>query len=284
MGRTGSAVAVLCLVTLSRVALGQPAPTTAIAEAAAAFSNARFERARTLSREVIASPSANRPELARAHALLVALELMFGQEAEAQASAEAAIALDPTVAPPEGSPEAVAPLFAVMRERRQSRPIRLTVGFARTTGTADTVRAHAALEDAPAALVGSVEVRCRVGGGAETTASSEGVRVDLVVQATGAQEGSRLGCRATARTPGGAPLLETRAEMMLGSDPGDSVSATIGGAPSRPSRGGGISLRTWTWVGLGAVTVVTAVGVILVVAATTSSDDVAIGPPEVQGF
>lgn len=213
-----------------------PVQAQSISDARGLWFDADFEASRDAFTHVLASPSLTTPDALDAHRFLAALLLVLEDEAGARAHAEAALALDADVVPPEGAPSSAAGLFRMARRRLGGREAALTLEASGPARYGANVSVIARLDPAPSALVRSITIRC---GDEEASGAVPSVTLPLEAR-------DDVTCVAHARTEGGAPLLE--AELTLEVTGRPVVVARAEGEPTRDT-----SHRARNWAIAGAV-------------------------------
>ncbi len=134
------------------------------------------------------------------------LFLVLEDEPRAREHAEAAVALDPAVAPPEGAPGAAEALFRSASERLGGGRARLTIEALTPVEAGETARVRAALAPAPSALASTVRLRCD---GVEAQSAPPAVELDVNPRGP-------VRCTAEALSPRGAALLAADRELPTG--------------------------------------------------------------------
>lgn len=210
-----------------------------LAAARALYLAADFRGARAAYEGALESAELDAADAAEAHAALTALLLMLGETEEARLHAEAAAALDPTVAPPEGAPEDAADLLreAGAREGRATLRIRVAPADESVGEVGVTLR----LRPAPRLLAAALRLDC---GEVSRTGPPPEIALEVSVPTSG------LRCEGAALTAAGASLLETTRELVLReparpSESGAPPPEEVGPEERRPWPG-------WLWVGVGA--------------------------------
>jgi hypothetical protein len=191
-------------------ALGGSASASAqsLDEARARWAEADFEGARREFRELLESISLDAPKALEAHRHLAVLYFVLGDEARARDHVEAAIALEPTTVPPEGSPAAAEALFRLARERLGEAGATLTIDSVEPLEAGERGTVRAGLSPAPSALASSVRLRCD---GAEARAAPPTVSLDVRPVGT-------MRCTAEALSPRGAALITVERELLMAAD------------------------------------------------------------------
>ena len=129
--------------------------------ARSAYLNAAFDAAEKGFRRVLKSKRASRAERAEAHRYLSALEFLDGHRAAAYHHVRHAIALEPTIAPPEGAPPAITRYFRKVKASRAPKPpVALT-----TEHNAVAVLVTATVQAAPSRRARWVHIRCKTRAG-----------------------------------------------------------------------------------------------------------------------
>jgi len=194
---------------------------------------ADFEASREAFAQVLGSADASPMEILDAHRYLAALYLLLGDEESARRHADAAIALDSGVDPPDGSPPAVMDLFRMARRRAERREAYVVLSTSMPPALSEPTLVIASLRSSPPGLVGQLRLRC---GERESEGPPPELRLEVVPE-------GRLACSAEATTPAGAVLFGTQEDFQVE----------------------GISRRTFPWiiagVAVGAAVVLTVVAV-----------------------
>lgn len=181
----------------------QPA-SELVEEARRLYLEADFREAADRFTLALERPSLTVEDASEAHRYLTALRLLLGDAGAASEHAEAALALDPTLAPPEGSSPEVVHVLDEARTRLGGRRAELAIERLR-----DGNSLRAELAPAPAALVSRIGLRCARG---DTVAERESSPPRVTVQV--APAAGALSCRAWAATSSGAHLLTLRREIL----------------------------------------------------------------------
>lgn len=183
--------------------------------------------------------------------MLSSLSHMVGQEAEAAAHADAALALEPDARPPDGTAEELVALFDEIRSRRGGEAASLLIEV--HDGVAEGRRTRVALElrAAPEGLVAALSLRCSSGG--EEAGEGEGPPPTLEV--TALPRAAELQCTGRGESSGGAVLLESSVELSERA-PDEPIDEPVLGEGSRPPGSGGPDeggrpVSTWVWVAVG---------------------------------
>ncbi len=254
----------------STTARAQTSASEDVEQGRALYLNADFEGAAAAFGRALASASLTAPLAVEAHRHLAALRLALGDEDDASAHAAAAVALDPSTAPPEGAPPELQALLD--RARGEAAALTVTSDGAVARDSATTVRARVA--PAPDGLFASIRLRCD--GGSAGTVESEDSPPETSVRVEVGSDGERLSCAAAASSPGGADLVSVERVFDLRGE----VTEAAGGEIA--SEGG---LPLWPFVAGGAAAAVVLVVVIVAVAASSSGNDQAhIGTATVEGW
>lgn len=212
-------------------------------------------------------------DAATAHLYLAALALMFDDEARATLHAEAALALDPFLEPPAGSPSRLAELIRDIHDRTNGRSAEIEIRHQGPLEPDSAVEVSARLDPAPSVLAATISLECTTEEG--TTVRERGPPPEIqlsIFDATGA-----LQCVAAALTSAGATLvlasletvLETRTPVSFTQDRPE---------PQRPRS------RRWLWAGVvtGVVAALAIVGIVLGV--TLTDDDVILNETTIEGW
>lgn len=280
--------------------LGAPAPAHAqsVDSARRLYLDARFDQAAEAFEQILARPSLGAAEAAEAHCHLVALHTMMGDPDAAQRHAEAAVALDPAVAVPEGAPRQAEQLLAEARTKLGGRRATLEIEAAKRLQEGAEVEITATLDPAPAVLASQLHLLCISGTSTgEQRSSPPQVRVRVV------PSDEAVYCRASARSAGGAALLSQRRDLPVGAtaddetaretDAGSGGSGDLelvsGAGPgsqgrSRSERSAGSSALPWL-VGAGsAVAVGVAIALGLVLAGRPPPNSATVGEIRIDGW
>lgn len=249
-GLRASLIASLFAVSFALVTPGRARAQSELDQAYAAYLEADFDAARRHLDAGMALARASHAELARGHALAAVLaSLDEARAGEVTGEIEAALALDASVAVPEGAPRSVSERFATARaERAGTEPGVLVT----SEGAGASRSVVASPRDVPASLVGSVHLRC---GSLE---ASDPRAPRLMVG------GDAVSCDGQLRGPDDRLLFERT--LALEEDP------TSGGGDEG-------------WIVLGVVLGVAAVGAAVAVGVVVgTSGDPGIGAPMVIGW
>jgi hypothetical protein len=265
---------------LAMVAVGAaPASAQSIEDARQRWFDADFEGALGAFEAVLASPALTSAQALDAHRYVAVLALALGREAAAQAHADAAVALDPEVTPPEGAPEAAEALFRMAQRRQGGHPAALSIDTPVTLALGAPGRVVAHLEPSPAELIGELRLRC----GAEE-AHGPPPSVELAVLPREA-----LDCVAEARTAAGAILFSTRRELTFA--PPEVEVAAARPVDLAPPAGHAVPdpaperrRKLWPWLVGASVLAAAAVGVTVGVVVGRRSDEAQFGGTTVVGW
>lgn len=235
------------------------------------YLSAEFEEAIEGFDAVLASPSLTRVDAVEAHRYLVALRQLLGDEAMARRHAEAALALDPSAAAPEGSAPEVLARFQEARASLGGERATLTVGAPDGVDAGESATVVARLAPAPEGMATRLHLRCASGTSvAEERAAPPEVRVDILV------DGDSVLCRAAALTVAGASILNERVELGLQREAMVADGSAVGG--------GGDDVAIW----VGVVSAVVALGVGAAVLAyfltQEEAEQAMLGTPTVVGW
>ena len=225
------------------------------------YMDAQFQEAVRAFESVLASAAATRADVLAAHQHLTALHVFLGNEEAAVRHAEAAVALDPEVRAPEGSPPQVAAALDAAREEVGGRSS-LSIVPAGEILPSEQVTIAATVAPAPPALVSSVWLRCVAEGAPPAEATAAPPRVSIAI--TPGASAPEVECTAAARTAGLADVARVVERMPVSGN-----EALLGASDGDDDDGGGVP---WVWVGVGAAAVALA-AVIVVVLATSSGGD-----------
>jgi hypothetical protein len=218
-------------------------------------------------------------EAATAHIYLAALSLMFDDEPRARSHAEAALAIDPFLEPPAGSPSRLSELLRDINDDTGGQPAEIEIQHEELSGRDAPVVVSARLNPAPSLLAHVLSLECTTVGGDTVVERSSPPEVSLSISAvTGT-----LRCVAAALTAAGATLVLASSETEI--EALDPVSFTPNHTepepepePESPRR------RLWLWVGLATGIVVAATVVAVVLGVTLTSGDVILNETTIEGW
>lgn len=212
-------------------------------------------------------------DAATAHLYLAALALMFDDEAQATLHAEAALALDPFLEPPAGSPSRLAEIVRDVQERTNGRPAEIAMRHQGPLDPDSPVEVFAHLDPAPSLLTATLSLECTTDEG--NTVREQGPPPEIQLSIFGAS--GALQCVAAASTSAGATLVLASMETVLEAQAPVSFTQDSPAQP-RPER------RRWLWVGVvtGIVAAVAIVGIVLGV--TLTDDDVILNETTIEGW
>jgi hypothetical protein len=216
-------------------------------EARALYLAARFREAVEAFESVLTRPDVDVRGAADAHAHLAMLRHTLGEPERSRAHAEAAVALVPDVAAPEGAAEEVLRELDGARARLGG-AARLVLEVEPARGDRTPRRVRARLAPAPAALGLALGLRC---GEAEARGAPPTVEVALVVS------DRVVSCEAAARSAGGAVWFSLRRDVAP-----DAALRVDAGEPSA---------SPWPWIALG-VGAAAIAGVVIALVVSSSSD------------
>ncbi len=234
---------------------------------------ADFRRAGATFDAVLASPRLTAGDALEAHRYLAALWLALRNEPNATSHAEAAVALDPAVTPPDGSPPETAAIFTRARAGRE-RPATLAIAPAGDVAPEQPSRVRATLTPAPAALASRLHLECHAGA---TQANRDGPLPAVELEITPPADATSIACRAAALTAAGASLFDTEESFDLVAPAptlGDGVGDDDGSSSGSP----------WPWIAAGGGAALVIATVVLVVVATSGSDTAHFGSTRVEGW
>lgn len=255
MRPAGLVVAAVALVLgLGTPSAAQPAERT-VEAARERWFEAEFEASLAAFDAVLARADLTAADALDAHRYLAALHQLLGDESAARAHADAAVALDPMVEPPDGSPPQARDLFLMARRRLGGRKATIEVEAPAPLSLDTPGQVVARIEPAPAALFERLLLRC---GDERADGSPPSVELSVVPRGD-------LACTAEALTAGGAVLRRTHRTF-------DLSGPAPGSAETQRGR------RVWPWVVAGSIVAAAAVGT--VVAVLVARDD---GNPNVVG-
>jgi hypothetical protein len=228
-----------------------------VEEGRQAYVEAEFEGALVAFEGVLASPDLELADAIEATRYLTALELMLGHAQLARDRARAAVALDPDVRAPEGSPPEA---DALLREMAAEVDGPATLEVRGEGGT----RVSARLSPVPEGVVTTLRLRC-----ADEGEEGQPPAVFLTSSAAGTVD-----CEAEALTGAGAALLTSAETLTLG------ALETTGDEEDRESP------PLWPWIvaGAGAAVAVAIVITVVLVAAGGGGDQAAFGGTRVEGW
>ncbi len=228
-----------------------------------AYLDAEFEGAVEAFEGVLDGATLSPEDALEATRYLSALELMLDHLERARVHARAAVALDPQVRAPEGSPPAAE---ALLREtaREVDGAARLTI---RSEGG---TRVAARLSPVPEGLVTELRLRC-----GEDTERGAPPSVSLASTASG-----DVSCDAEAVTGAGASLFTTSQTIALGG------AALALGPAGEEEREGGEGAPLWPWIvaGAGALAALGIVILVVAVVAGGGGDQASFGDTSVEGW
>jgi hypothetical protein len=236
--------------------------------ARAAYLDADFERARTLYRAVLESEDLDRAQAIEALRYLVALDTLLGDTEAARGHARSAVALEPSVTVPEGSPDEAAELVERARvdaSREATAALDLAPAEPPASGVPTTI--VLSYPGGPRSLIDELRLHCDGAQGAHD-ATGEMPEVRLATPETAGD----LACTGEARTRAGA-VLARASEVFARSMDGQSTVPV----PQAENDWGLILGVT------GAVLAVVVAAVIVGVVLGTSSSAPSFGPTQVCG-
>jgi len=241
------------------LAVASPAQARDVGRGVSLFERAQFEQAQRIFEEVLASEALSRQDAITAHSHLGAIHQILGDADASTAHAAAAIALDPSVEPPNGAPGFEPVLAAARREQGQMAALRIEAPDA-LPANRDT-RIVAILDPAPARLVQTIRLNCSVGR-ERLQVESELPSAEITV--TPLESASTAHCESEAVTEGGARLFSASEDLDV----------FIPGS------------NTWLWVAIGGGAALVLSAVIIAVAVSSSGGDDAqiVGEPTIVGW
>ena len=247
-----------------------------VEEGRQAYLEADFETSIATFEAVLQKPSLTRDEAADAHRYLTRLRTLQGQPDSARRHAELAVALDPSVDAPRGSPDEVAALFAAALEVTGGTPAQLTIEAAAPLREGERVAVRAHFAPSPEGLVETIELRCAAGGEpvSETGPPPE---VEVVLEPS-----ADARCRADALTTARAALASVRATLELES--AAVVTAAVGATTNATETSEPSTRRAWPWVVVALVVVAAAVAVPLIIVRPFANDDPQLGTTRIEGW
>jgi hypothetical protein len=228
--------------------------------------DANFEAARDAFDAVLRSPELTVAQAKDAPRNLAVLHMLLGNDRPSREHADAAVALELEIGPPDGSPPEANDLFRMARRRLGGRTATLTIEAPRPLRLHMPGRVVARLEPSPPRLVGQLRLRC----GTEE-ARGEPPSVELRVEPS-----ADFNCSVDALSARGVPLLTFDRDLRVhGSDGGD--------FPDDGSDPGEHGKKAWPWV-VGAVGVAAVVGVVVAVVLLRGEDGASFGNATVVGW
>jgi hypothetical protein len=251
------------------------AAAQSVEDARRLYLDADFQGSADAFAAVLTRPSVDALEAAESHRYLVLLRHLLEDGPGARRHAAAAVALDPGVEAPEGSPPDVQQLLDRAREESGGQRAAITIAADGPARSGENVRVRATLAPAPEALATTMSLRCVSGSAnAEERGAPPEVRLEIEL------DGDTILCRASAGPAGGAALVTARVEIEEGEgeeQPGTGAGTGAGTGPEADSgEGGGLP---WLWIGVGAGAVAVAV---LAVVLLGGSDGASLGGPRVE--
>jgi len=220
--------------------------------------DADFEAARDAFVAVLARPDLTAAQALDAHRYLAVLFVVLGDEAASRGHADAAVALDADVTPPEGSPRVAEDLFR-MALRRVGGAAAITIASAGSFALGERGEVVARIEPSPPLLVDRMRLRC----GADE-ATNDGATVTIPLEPTGL-----VVCTAEALSIGGAVLFAKTTELVP-----FGLGRIDGGQPARRR-------RAWPWV---AASIAVAAGATTILVVRRDPRDVGFGGTTVVGW
>lgn len=223
------------------------------------FFEADFAQARDVFEEVLESPTLSTATALEAHRFLTALYQLLGEEPMAEAHARAAVALDPSVQPPDGMPEEVGALFARARAQHDGATARLVIEGDELLVAPATVRAR--LIPAADMLLRRIELRC-----GDEERQGRPPQVEIALE----QDGESVSCEARGVTAGGAIMMEASRLFYWGVTDGERSGGDGGGS-------------AWPWVGA-AIGVALAAALVVLIVKVSGTDRAHFEAPQVEGW
>lgn len=270
--RTVGGIALSALLVLGVGAKGEAQD---VASARRLYLEADFRASADEFEAVLAQPSLDAARAAEAHRYLAALRSMLRSPDAARAHAAAAVALDPTIEPPEGAPPETEAMFEEARREFGGATATLAITAEGSPAPGAPLEVQATVAPSPDRLLSRIELRC-VSGDAEANERGPAPAVTLTFEPAS----DEVHCRAAARTSGGATLLSAR-ESFGGGGGGGGV-AIIGTETGEDDDEGG---SPWPWIAVGGAAVAAAAVVAVVLLTGSSSSDTAmLGAPRVEGW
>ena len=201
------ASAVLASAALTSSALAQEPPDDALARGLAAYAADDFDSARSAFSEALSAPRRTLAVSLEAHRHLAALRVRGGALDAAREHARMAVAIDPSVQPPEGSPPEVARL---LRASRLERDRFLQIEAPREPEPGDVVHAYSRV--VPEELAAALHLQC-----GDAVASGADVAVHLRLPAA---TGPTVECHASLNSLlGGPAFLRSRSTLTYFAEP-----------------------------------------------------------------
>jgi len=183
-----------------------------------------------------------------------------------------AVALDPEMRSPPGSPPRLEALIANAARARPEGRMRVDVEIPAAPVAGAPVHVRASASGAPEGLVSALELRCSCGD-SEMTRRTEQATIELDMPTPSSAAGQQLSCSATARTESGAELLAGRSESTLTAVAPPDGGATV--APTAEERQR--RRRLWLGIGIGSGAAVVVAAVIVGVVVGTRPDQAFVG-------
>jgi hypothetical protein len=233
-----------------------------VATGRAAFDEASFASAARAFEHVLVDPNATRTDLVEAHRYLASLRSSSRDRSGAEAHAAAALALDPSVEPPDGSAPDVARMFQQIRTARHSEQAHATVTMPEALAAHAPSTARAVGVAVPAGLDVTLRLRCERDGtdvGTRTAPAASGEEISVDVPAL--DPGARLACVASLETRTGVVIDRAAGHATV---PGGDRRAALTTAETHPNStpavaappSGGSNLGLILGIGGGAVAAV----------------------------
>jgi hypothetical protein len=246
---------------VAQEALSEAPPTAETARAI--YLEARFREAADAFEAVLGRDDLDVRAAADAHVHLAALRHVLEEPERARAHAEAAVALVPDVALPEGAAAEVGAMIEQARRRFHDAPARLSLSAERADEGVAQRRVRARLAPAPGALGLELSLGCGAAGIAPAEARGAPPEVEVVVPADRAAR-----CEAVAATRGGARLFVVRREL------GPAAALTT-------ADGDDSGASPWPWVGVVAGVAVAA-GIAIAIVLSSSDGNPVISSTDID--
>ncbi len=234
-------------------------------EARTRFYGADFDGARTAFEALLGAPSLTRAQAIEAHRFLAVIALGQGQHDHALDEARAAVALDPDVRPPAGTPPEGRRLFEEARRSLGPGGAQLSVASGPSL-TGEGAAVTASLLPYPDALKGRLTLACDGAGVPPQQQSSTppAVRLTVVRPSSGT-----LTCTARLASAGGTILMEQHVILHV--------------SPAHPRERARPVPWGWIAAGTGVALAASIVAIVLAVSVSSQGNTAAFGPPRIDG-
>jgi hypothetical protein len=183
--------------------LASRADAQSIEDARGLWFDADFEASRDAFTRVLESPALTAEDALDAHRYLAVLALVLDDEPGARGHADAAVALERDVAPPEGAPSSSVDLFRMARRRLGDAAATLTISSPAPLRHGVRGVVVARMANAPPGLVATLQITC-----GDDVAEGPVPSVSVAIVPDGA-----VTCSATASTHAGAALFMVHREL-----------------------------------------------------------------------